>query len=471
MTTVQWVAPHVDFLVAYLPKGRLHQSRAQGPQSLGARAGKLGWETLWIFSAMKLGRRERQRGCSPWAELSVLDPTREGTESLSLVPRLHPATQLLLGHELQRAYQRFEAHGDNREMLEDALRPVPEGINALPSFIEEPLCALMVCGELSTGFCSHLQGRSRFARGHGRQQGLLVRSDGHCLVTPSKLFVCSRCSFQTRMCTPCLNSTCCPRCGRTSIPHPATANRRSLSQEEMYETTSADGSQTSFSAMTVATFEVNCIFAKMPKRRLRCSFCDHSTPMCVACLNDARCPNCHRKDIPLGDGHTDDEEDDGHQQTLRLGRMSQCTGIQQVELAVIEKVTPRPGWMAPFLLRSDERSQMTVRLMDLEENSGRCRFRRVPRVTLCPANFICQVFMTQDSNTWRIDEEGLVRFHSMRQIVAGLMEQSRVAEESCEEPKTTKSVAPTLPAALQNVTNLPAADPLKVKRKPIIEKV
>eukprot|EP00435_Cladocopium_sp_Y103_P067564 s187_g30.t1 len=298
MTTVQWVAPHVDFLVAYLPKGRLHQSRAQGPQSLGARAGKLGWETLWIFSAMKLGRRERQRGCSPWAELSVLDPTREGTESLSLVPRLHPATQLLLGHELQRAYQRFEAHGDNREMLEDALRPVPEGINALPSFIEEPLCALMVCGELSTG-----------------------------------------------------------------------------------------------------------------------------------------------------------------------------TGIQQVELAVIEKVTPRPGWMAPFLLRSDERSQMTVRLMDLEENSGRCRFRRVPRVTLCPANFICQVFMTQDSNTWRIDEEGLVRFHSMRQIVAGLMEQSRVAEESCEEPKTTKSVAPTLPAALQNVTNLPAADPLKVKRKPIIEKV
>jgi len=247
-------------------------------------------------SSSEFRRRERQRGCSLWAELSVLDPTREGTESLSLVPRLHPATQLLLGHELQRAYQRIEAHGDNREMLEDALRPVPEGINALPSFIEEPLCALVVRGELSPG-----------------------------------------------------------------------------------------------------------------------------------------------------------------------------TGSQQVELAVIEKVTPRPGWMAPFLLRSDERSQMTVRLMDLEDRSGRCRFRRVPRVTLCPANFICQVFMTQDANIWRIDEEGVVRFHSMRQIVAGLMEQSRV-EESCEKPKTTKSVAPTLPTALQNVTNLPAAD-LKVKPKSIIEKV
>lgn len=161
-------------------------------------------------SSSEFRRRERQRGCSPWAELSVLDPTREGTESLSLVSRLHPATQLLLGHELQRAYQRIEAHRDNREMLEDALRPVPEGINALPSFIEEPLCALVVRGELSPG-----------------------------------------------------------------------------------------------------------------------------------------------------------------------------TGSQQVELAVIEKVTPRPGWMAPFLLRSDERSQMTVRLMDLEDRSGRCRFRRVPRVTLC----------------------------------------------------------------------------------------
>eukprot|EP00434_Breviolum_minutum_P019270 symbB.v1.2.016982.t1/scaffold1297.1/size126219/6 len=78
-------------------------------------------------------RRERQRGASPWAELLVLDPTREGTESLSLVPRLHPATQLLLGHELQRAHQRIEAHGD----LEDAFASVPEGINALPSFIQE----------------------------------------------------------------------------------------------------------------------------------------------------------------------------------------------------------------------------------------------------------------------------------------------------------------------------------------------
>jgi len=248
-------------------------------------------------SSSEFRRRERQRGCSPWAELSVLDPTREGTESLSLVPRLHPATQLLLGHELQRAYHRIEAHGDNREMLEDALRPVPEGINALPSFIEEPLCALVVCGELSPGL-----------------------------------------------------------------------------------------------------------------------------------------------------------------------------GNQQVELALIEKVAPRPGWMAPFLLRSDERSQMTVRLMDLEDRSGQCRFRRVPRVTLCPANFICQVFMT-DATAWRIDEEGLVRFHSMRQIVAGLREQSRVVEESCDKPKTIESVAPTLPTALQNVTNLPAADPLKVKPKPIIEKV
>ena len=231
-------------------------------------------------SSSEFRRRERQRGASPWAELLVLDPTREGTESLSLVPRLHPATQLLLGHELQRAHQRIEAHGD----LEDAFASVPEGINALPSFIQEPLCALVVCGEASPG-------------------------------------------------------------------------------------------------------------------------------------------------------HT-----------------------QKVELAWIEKVTPRAGWMAPFLLRSDERSEMIVRLMDLEESERRCFFRHVPPVSLCPANFICQVSLIQDVNTWRIDDEGIVRFQSMRQIIAGIAEQSTLAEKAspaspCEGSVTTMSSTPPTPSALQNVTN------------------
>lgn len=141
----------------------------------------------------------------------------------------------------------------------------------------------------------------------------------HCLATPAKLFLCSSCGHQTRMCTSCLNSRWCPKCRRTSIPlgdilseteEEAEDALQSLSHDETYETTSAYGSDSSCSAMTLATLEVNCVLAQTPKKRLTCSFCGHSTPMCVDCLNDARCPNCHRKDIPLGDVYTDDEDQD-----------------------------------------------------------------------------------------------------------------------------------------------------------------
>lgn len=141
----------------------------------------------------------------------------------------------------------------------------------------------------------------------------------HCLATPAKLFLCSRCGHQTRMCTSCLNSRWCPKCHRTSIPlgdivsedeDEEDALQQSLSHDETYETTSASGSDSSCSAMTGATLEKNCVLAQTPKKRLRCSFCGHSTPMCVDCLNDTQCPSCHRKDIPLGDVYTDDEQDE-----------------------------------------------------------------------------------------------------------------------------------------------------------------
>ena len=70
---------------------------------------------------------------------------------------------------------------------------------------------------------------------------------------------------------------------------------RSLSHDETYETTSASGSDSSCSAMTGATLEKNCVLAQTPKKRLRCSFCGHSTPMCdsgmfwaVACWSKSR---------------------------------------------------------------------------------------------------------------------------------------------------------------------------------------
>lgn len=109
-------------------------------------------------------RSERPRGTgplssSPWAELAILDPTREGLDSLNLAPRLPPATQLLLAHELRRAGDRlakipkaFEANfGDSREILQEAFEPLPEGTNALPSFVAGGVGALVLCGEVGKG--------------------------------------------------------------------------------------------------------------------------------------------------------------------------------------------------------------------------------------------------------------------------------------------------------------------------------
>jgi len=242
-------------------------------------------------------RRRQQTGQSAWSELAVLDPTSDrsgGQESLNVVPRLFPATQLLLSYELQRAHERLSTipgNTEGRSILEDALCPVAEGLNALPSYLlmKGTLGALVVCDEVVPG-----------------------------------------------------------------------------------------------------------------------------------------------------------------------------TGIQQVELALIDSVSPRPGWTAPFLLRSDERSEVVVRLLDVEERSCRCRCRhgRSP-MTLSPANFICQVFLEHEGGTMRIDSEGFARFHAMRQIIVGIFERrQRVYQQRRQDEdlsnETEKDLQPKL--ALSNVTNLLSPD-------------
>lgn len=232
-------------------------------------------------------RRRSERKCpgtgpastSPWAQLAVLDPTREGLESLNLIPRLPPATQLLLTHELGRAHdfiQRVprgqeETFGEGRRTLEEAFRPLPEGTNALPSFIvSQAVGCLVMCGEVAPG-----------------------------------------------------------------------------------------------------------------------------------------------------------------------------TGIQQLELALIESVSPRHGWTASFLLRGDERSEVVVRLLDLEERTGRCYFKRSQLVSLCPANFVCRVCLEKmaDGRSWRLDAEGLERFHSMRQCIGELLVRRQKLQQQASESAAAAAAA------------------------------
>lgn len=102
-------------------------------------------------------RAPQQRG--PWAELAVLDPTREGPESLNLVPRLPPAAQVLLTHELQRAAERLQKvpvrsetkYGDSQAILEEVFAPMAEGANMLPSTAADGLGVLLLWGEIAKG--------------------------------------------------------------------------------------------------------------------------------------------------------------------------------------------------------------------------------------------------------------------------------------------------------------------------------
>jgi len=220
-------------------------------------------------TASDFSRRERigsgPASLSPWAELAVLDPTKSGKESINLVPRLFPATQLLLAHELQRAHERLEkvprgqeaTLGESSRILEEVFGRLPEGMNTLPSYVvSEAIAALVVCGEGAAG-----------------------------------------------------------------------------------------------------------------------------------------------------------------------------TGVEEVEIALIDSVAPKSGWQADFLLRGDNKSEMVVKLLDLEDRTGRCHLRDGKPVSLCPCSFVSRVVLEQDGHSWRIDTEGLDRFKAMRQITQNLVLRRQKLEE------------------------------------------
>jgi len=102
---------------------------------------------------------EKKRA-APWAELAVLDPTREGAESLNLAPWLPAATQLMIVYELRRAWRLFkiasageEKLGESWALLEKVFEPLPAGTSELPASITGvgPVGALMLVGEIEGG--------------------------------------------------------------------------------------------------------------------------------------------------------------------------------------------------------------------------------------------------------------------------------------------------------------------------------
>jgi len=245
-------------------------------------------------------RQDKSRGPyvanSPWGELSVLDPTREGIESLDLAPRLPPATQLLLSHELRRASERLRrvpkgrelSYGDGRRVLEEVFEPLAEGVNNLPSFAV-PSMGLM---------------------------GVLLLWD------------------------------------------------------------------------------------------------------------------------------------------------REYKGVGNVELGIIDSISPRPGWAAPFLHRADDRSELYARLLDVEECTGRANLKNThhPEVVLCPCHFICRVNVEKDGRSWRLDNEGLERLVAMRRYLSertAYHESQEILKASATKVEDLSTSASS-EASAENLAKLPS---------------
>lgn len=102
-------------------------------------------------------------------------------------------------------------------------------------------------------------------------------------------------------------------------------------------------------------------------------------------------------------------------------------GAGCVEVAVVDHIVPRPGWAASFLHRFDERSELFVRLLDVDPANGWCRFRRKGSMVLCPCHFVCRVELSHEEGRWRaLDRDGLERLLDMKQYLVDLCSSQEV---------------------------------------------
>lgn len=93
-------------------------------------------------------------------------------------------------------------------------------------------------------------------------------------------------------------------------------------------------------------------------------------------------------------------------------------GVGTIEVAIIDRIVPRQGWSAPFLHRSDTTSELHARMCDVNEGSGGCQTRREGVVVLCPCHFVCMLELERDGSGYKLGEEDLERFRSMRCILS-----------------------------------------------------
>lgn len=117
-------------------------------------------------------------------------------------------------------------------------------------------------------------------------------------------------------------------------------------------------------------------------------------------------------------------------------------GVGNVELAIVDTILPRHGWNAPFLHRSDDRSELCARLLDVEERTGRAFLKtsHAPEVVLSPCHFVCRVQVEKDGKNFRLSSDGLERLKVMRWYLSerNAHQQSQDKLQAAAEAAATK---------------------------------
>jgi hypothetical protein len=108
-----------------------------------------------------------------------------------------------------------------------------------------------------------------------------------------------------------------------------------------------------------------------------------------------------------------------------------------LQVAFLDSTVPRRGWGAPFLHRSDNRSELHVRLLDVEEKTGRCSLRKRASAIFCPCHFVCCVEI-QAIPSWTkkqnltLGKDGLDKLKGMRRYLSELGQHHKKAARTVE---------------------------------------
>lgn len=116
---------------------------------------------------------------------------------------------------------------------------------------------------------------------------------------------------------------------------------------------------------------------------------------------------------------------------LLLGNPLEDVGV--LEVCIVDRVYPRRSWAAPFLHRNDNRSEVHVRLLDVDDRTGYCSLRNRGAVVLCPCHFVCRAGLGYDPRKCVLDAQTLDRYINMRRY---LDELRRCVNNSAVSPTT-----------------------------------